>query len=71
MALFLLPESMGGYLASRCGPPTSCAQGQRLFNLLGLRGMLKPWINGFWELETIAEEDWPALIGALPQPPGR
>ncbi|MBE9155181.1 hypothetical protein [Cyanobium sp. LEGE 06113] len=58
------------YLGWYAGPPLCYATGQRLFDLLVLRGRLRPWsvMEGFWELDTIEEVEWPELCEAIALP---
>ena len=62
MAVYLRPDDMTEFLADRIGPHATYADGQRLFDFLVLRGLLRPWIKEFWELDTIEDSDWSELV---------
>jgi hypothetical protein len=50
MATFLRPPEMLLSLADFIGPDATSEQAERLFNVLVMRGLLRPWEHGFWEL---------------------
>jgi len=54
MATFLHPDAMVGHLARALGPDASVEAAVGLFDALVLRGSLKPWSNGLWELERLS-----------------
>jgi hypothetical protein len=56
MATFLPPAAMVGHLARILGPGASVEAAVDLYDALVLRGYLKPWGNGLWELERLSAQ---------------
>ena len=56
VALFLPPDEMRLHLVDAVGHGLSPQQAEQLFDLMVLRGRLRPAEHGLWELDTMAPE---------------
>ncbi len=61
MAPFLRPDAMVGHLARILGLDARDEAAVDLFDALVLRGSLKPWSNGLWELERLSAQQLQAI----------
>ena len=53
MSTFLRPPEMLQRLGDFLGPDATPEQAEQLFDALVIRGLLRPWEQGFWELEGL------------------
>jgi hypothetical protein len=61
MATFLRPDDIVRSLALSLGPEATEEVAIRLFDALVLRGALKPWQHGLWELEGLSAQQLQAI----------
>jgi hypothetical protein len=59
LAVFLNPADMVVYLGTLLGDDASPEDAAELFDRLVLRGQLRPWQRGLWELDSCINKGRP------------